>query len=126
MQKGKLLGLLTAALLPVQCFGAASVESFDLRSAQDLVDLCAVSADDPMAEAAHGFCYGFLSGVGGYHRAINAGKDSRPFFCLPAERVSRIEAANKYVAWSRGHPQYLGEAPVDNLIRFAVATWPCK
>ena len=126
MRKATVAGLLTAALLPLQSYGAASVESFNLRSAQDLVDLCALSADDPMAEAAHGFCYGFLSGAGSYHRAINAGNESRPLFCLPAETVSRVEAANGYVAWSRENPQYLDEAPVDNLIRFAVATWPCR
>lgn len=80
MQKAKLVGLLTVALLPLQSYGEASVESFDLRTARDLVDLCAVYADDPMVDAAHGFCYGFLSGAGGYHQAINAGKDSRPLF----------------------------------------------
>ena len=126
MQKLKVLGLLAAVLLPFHSFGAASPESFSLRSAQYLVDLCSVSPDDPMAEAALGFCYGFLSGAGGYHRAITAGKNSRALFCLPAEQVSRVEAANQYVAWSRGSPQYLGEAPVDNVIRFAVATWPCE
>ena len=126
MQKAKLVGLLTVALLPLQSYGEASVESFDLRTARDLVDLCAVYADDPMVDAAHGFCYGFLSGAGGYHRAINAGKDSRPLFCLPAETPSRVEAANQYVAWSRAHPQHLDEAPIDNVIRFAVATWPCR
>jgi hypothetical protein len=126
MQRVKLLGLLTVGLLPLQSHGAASVESFDLRSARDLVDLCAVAADDPMAEAAHGFCYGFLSGAGDYHRAINAGENPRPLFCLPAKRPSRVETANRYVAWSRANPQHLDEAPVDNLIRFAVATWPCQ
>jgi hypothetical protein len=102
MQRVKLLGLLTVALLPLQSYGAASVE------------------------AAHGFCYGFLSGAGDYHRAINAGENPRPLFCLPAKRPSRVETANSYVAWSRAHPQHLDEAPVDNLIRFAVATWPCQ
>lgn len=126
MQKVKLLGFLTAALLPLQSYGAASVQSFDLRSARDLVDLCAVAADDPMAEAAHGFCYGFLSGAGAYHRAISAGENSRPLFCLPADRPSRVETADKYVVWSRANPQHLDEAAVDNLIRFAVATWPCE
>ena len=82
MRKTKLVGLLTMALLPLQSYGEASAASFDLRTARDLVDLCAVYADDPMVDAAHGFCYGFLSGAGGYHQAINAGKDSRPLFCL--------------------------------------------
>lgn len=123
----KILGtaLVTAAMLPSLIYGAASRESFSLRSAQDLVDLCAVPLGDPMVEAAHGFCYGFLSGVGGYHRAITAGGKKHPLFCLPAQRVSRVDAANMFVFWGRSHPQYLAEPAVDALIRFAVATWPC-
>jgi hypothetical protein len=35
MQETKLLGVLTAALLPLQCYGAASIESFNPRSADD-------------------------------------------------------------------------------------------
>jgi hypothetical protein len=125
MNKAVLAALAAVALLPLQSHAAATVESFNLRSAQDLVDLCAVSDDDPMVEAAHGFCYGFLSGVGGYHRAINAGANARPLFCLPAEKIPRVDAARMFVDWGRANPQYLAEAPVDALIRFAVATWPC-
>lgn len=117
--------LVAAALLPLLAYGAASRESFTLRSAQDLADLCAVPADDPMVEAAHGFCYGFLSGVGGYHRAITAGGREHPLFCLPAQPVSRVDAARMFVDWGQSHPQYLAEPAVDALVRFAVDTWPC-
>ena len=120
------MSLLTAALLPLQSYAAASVERFELRSAPDLVDLYAVAADDPMAEAAQGSCYGFLSGAAGYHRAINVGENSWPLCRLPTQRPFRVETANGYVAWSRAHPQHLDEAPADKLIRFAVAPWPCR
>jgi len=125
MRKLVATALVAAALLPLLTYAAASRESFTLRSAQDLADLCAVPSDDPMVEAAHGFCYGFLSGVGGYHRAITAGGKERPLFCLPAQRISRVEAAKMFVAWGQSHPQYLAEPAVDALIRFAVDTWPC-
>jgi len=126
MFKTLVMVLAMAAVLPLQSYAAASVDSFQLHSARDLVDLCSVPDDDPMSEAARGFCYGFLSGAGAYHRTINAGANQRPLFCLPAQPLSRVEAASKYVNWSRAHPQHLGEAALDNLIRFAVATWPCN
>ena len=128
MRKVVIAALAAATLVPLQPQAAATVEDFDLRTAQDLVDLCAVPDNDPMVEAARGFCYGFLSGAGNYHRALNAGKNAHPLFCLPKAkpRVSRAEAAAMFVDWGRAHPQYLGEAPVDALVRFAVATWPCK
>ena len=83
-------------------------------------------APDQMVEAARGFCYGFLSGVNHYHSAVNAGKRAQPLYCLPDPKPTRADAARMYVAWSRANTQYLKEAPVDNVVRFAVATWPCK
>jgi Ssp1 endopeptidase immunity protein Rap1a len=117
--------LAVLALLPFQAFAAATADTFDLRNAADLVELCDVPESDPMADASRGFCYGFLSGAGSYHRAITSGKNARPLFCPPQPRVSRAEAARLFVGWGRGNPQYLTETPVDALIRFAVVTWPC-
>jgi hypothetical protein len=116
---------LLAATLPLPSLAELSVASFDLQSARNLVDLCAVADDHPMAEAARGFCYGYLSGAGHYHRAVKAGADAQPLFCLPDRKLSRTEAAQLYVDWGRSHPEHLDEAPIDNLMRFAVATWPC-
>lgn len=125
MRKAAFAALAAAALLPIQSNAATTVEDFNLRTAQDLVDLCAVPDGDPMVEAARAFCYGFLSGAGSYHRSVNAGKKARPLFCLPEQKLSRAEGSKLFVDWARVHPQYLGEAPVDALVRFAVATWPC-
>jgi hypothetical protein len=79
-----------------------------------------------MVEAAHGFCYGFLSGAGSYHRALNAGEDAHPIYCLPKTVVSRAEVARLFVDWSLANSQYMDEPAIDTLIRFAVQTWPCK
>jgi hypothetical protein len=112
-----------AALLPLQGQAANEVE---MRTAQDLVNVCAVADDDPNVEGARAFCYGFLSGTAGYHASINAGKKAKPVYCLPEAGVTRAEGARLFVAWARANPKHLGEAPVDALMRFAAATWPCK
>ena len=126
MPKIIIAALVAAAMLPLQIRAVPSVEDFDLRAAEDLIDLCAVPDSDPMVEAARSFCYGFLSGVSHYHRAVIAGKKAQPLYCLPQSGFTRADAARMYVAWGKANPQYNKEAPVDNLIRFAVATWPCK
>jgi hypothetical protein len=126
MRKAIIAALAAAAMLPLQTRAVPSVEDFDLRAGEDLLDLCAVPDSDPMSEAARSFCYGFLSGVNHYHRAISAGKNARPLYCLPETGLTRASVASMYVNWGRANPQYMKEAPVDNLVRFAVATWPCK
>jgi hypothetical protein len=119
--------LAAAALLPRHSNAARSVEDFDLRTAEDLIDLCAVPEGEPMVEVARSFCYGYLSGVATYHRAINAGRRVKPLFCLPPKKKpSRAETAELYVAWGRANPQHMKETPIDSVIRFAMATWPCK
>jgi len=30
-----------------------------------------------------------------------------------------------FVGWAKQNSQYLGERPVDSLMRFATAQWPC-
>jgi len=125
MRKALIAALAAGALLPLQTFARATADTFDLRNAADLVDLCDVPEGEPMADASRSFCFGFLSGAAGYHRAITSGANSRPLFCPPQPRITRAEAARLFVAWGRANPQYLTEAPVDALIRFAVATWPC-
>jgi hypothetical protein len=123
MRKAGLAALAMAALLPMQVQAANEVE---MRTAQDLVNVCAVPDDDPNVEGARAFCYGFLSGTASYHASINAGKKAKPLYCLPEGGVSRAEGARLFVAWARANSKHLGEAPVDGLMRFAAATWPCK
>lgn len=125
MRNVVITALAAAALLPMPVLAAATADSFELRNAGDLVELCDTPASDGMAEASQSFCYGFLSGAASYHQAINGGKNPHPLFCPPQPRVSRSEAARLFVGWGRSNPQYLSEPPVDALMRFAVATWPC-
>jgi hypothetical protein len=119
------VALCTFALWPGLSHAGATRESFDLRNAQDLVDLCAVPEGDPMHEAARGFCYGFLSGAGAYHRAVAPTAKDKPLFCVPDPRPTREEAAKKFVAWAEAQAEHMQEPPIDALLRFATDTWPC-
>lgn len=101
---------------------AGEPKNFSLESAQDLVNLCALTEQDPMMEAGRSFCYGFISGAYHYHRAIHPEGDS---ICLPEPRPTRAEVAAQWVAWAQANAETLQESPVDSLFRFASTTWPC-
>jgi hypothetical protein len=126
MRKLIVLALAAAVVLPLQLQAGVTRATLDLKTAQDLVDLCSVADTDANFEGARGFCYGFMSGAGHYHRAVNASSKSKPLFCMSDPKPSRAEAAKLYVDWARANPKYLSDEPVDALMRFAAATWPCK
>lgn len=116
--------LLALSLVPAAAH-AAGRESFQLRNAQDLIDLCGTPEGEPMAEAARGFCYGFLAGAYQHALAVAGGVPEKTGVCLPDPRPSRAEVARQLVAWGNAHPQHMGESAVDALFRFGHATWPC-
>jgi len=125
MRKAFFAALAAAAVLPAQ-LNATTAADLELRTAGDLMNICGTADNDPLFEGASGFCYGFLSGTAHYHRSANAGKKGKPLYCLPEGGVSRADAAARFVAWGRANPQFMSEPPVDGLMRFAAATWPCK
>ncbi len=126
MRKLIVAAFAAAAVLPLQLQAGVTGATLELNTAQDLVDLCSLTDADPNFEGARGFCYGFMSGAGHYHRSANAGKKAKPLYCLPEPKPSRSEAAKLFIDWARANPQFMSEPPVDGLMRFAAATWPCK
>jgi hypothetical protein len=112
------LALLSSAAL------AAGPEDFYVRNAQDLVDLCTVTEQEPIkAEAIH-FCHGFASGAWQYHLAQADGPQGRRLVC-PPESATRNEALTGFVEWSARHPERMGEPAVEALFRFLIERWPC-
>lgn len=105
---------------------AVTQDSFLVRTAADLVELCSAGEGDPLRVAAIHFCEGYVVGVSQYHQAERAGSGGRPLYCLPNPPPTRDDAIRMFVAWARSNPQYMSERPVDALIRFAATTWPCK
>ncbi len=122
--------LMVGAAALLLAAGAASAdvtrENFLLRTTGDLVALCSVSRSDPNAVAAIHFCEGYYLGLD--HFAELTGRPFRNTLYCPPDglKVSRDQVAAMVVEYHRKNPQYASEAPVEGIMRWAAATWPCK
>ena len=121
--------LMGAAVLALAA-GAASAQvtekNFVLRTTSDLVALCGVTQNDPNAIAAIHFCEGYLLGLD--HFAEVTGRPFRGTLYCPPEglNMSRDEVVARLVTWHRQNPGPAGEGPLDGIVRWAAANWPCK
>lgn len=117
-----------AALLIVAGAASAQVtkQNFMLRTTGDFVALCGVSRDDPNAAAAIHFCHGYYVGVD--HSAEILGRPLRNVLYCPPEglTLTRDQVLARVVAYHRQNPQFAAEAPIEGIIRWATAAWPCK
>jgi hypothetical protein len=116
--------LFVFCLWPMQS-AAVTRETFLVRTTQELVDLCTAPETDPLHAAAIGFCFGYVIGAYHYYMAEQAGPDMKPMFCLPEPQPERRQAVQMFVGWAKQNSQYMGERPVDSLMRFATWQWPC-
>jgi len=101
-------------------------ENFLLQTTGDLVALCSVTRDDPNAIAAIHFCQGYYVGLD--HYAAVTGRAFRNRLYCPPEglKLTRDQVIAMLVDYHRKNPQYASEPPFDGILRFAMATWPCK
>jgi Rap1a immunity proteins len=106
--------------------GAVTDKDFLVETTENLLNLCTVSANDPLHREAIHMCEGYLVGAYDYHIAENSGPGGQPLVCLPKPEPSRNEAVAMYVAWVKAHPQYLKDSPVETEFRFLIEKWPCK
>jgi hypothetical protein len=117
------------ALWPLQAgaqdAGTADTGDFAVETGQDLLDLCSVDASNSLYAEAVQFCAGFLEGMKHYHDRMSAGPEVEPIVCAPSD-LTLEGAIDMYVAYARANPQFLDEDPADNVIRAAMATWPCS
>jgi hypothetical protein len=114
-----------AVLAPAHARAVVNEDEFRVRTAQDLVDLCGVSASDPHALEAIHFCHGFVSGAWQYYLSSISGPDGVKIVCPPDPPPTRNEAVGMFVAWSHDHPEYMGDPAVDTLFRWATSKYPC-
>lgn len=116
------------ALLPLQAGaqqdGKADLGDFELDTAQNLLDLCSADPNDALYAEALQFCYGFLEGMAHYHDRLAAGPEVDPIVC-PTGQVTREDFVQMYIGFAQSNPQFLDEDPADNVIRAAIASWPC-
>jgi hypothetical protein len=115
------------ALWPLQAGaqdGVADLDDFAVDTAQDLVDLCAVDSSNSLHNEALQFCYGFFEGMIHYHDRL-VGPESKPIVC-PTGQVTRQDVVDMYLAFAQANPQFMDEDPADNVMRAAIAEWPCS
>ncbi|MGH6899531.1 MAG: Rap1a/Tai family immunity protein [Geminicoccaceae bacterium] len=115
------------ALWPLQAGaqdGTADLGDFAVDTAQDLLDLCSVDASNSLYIEALQFCYGFLEGMAHYHDRL-VGPESDPIVC-PTGQVTRQDMVDMYIAFAQANPQFMDEDPADNVVRAAIAEWPCS
>jgi hypothetical protein len=118
--------LLAAALLPPGLAGAVTDEDFEVKSTQNLMNLCTASGDDLRQKEAIHFCHGYLVGAYAYYVAENSGPEGKRLVCFTDSPPSRNEALAMFLEWVKTHPQYMGEKPVETEFRFLMEKWPCK
>ena len=104
---------------------AAAPQDRHVTTTGDLIELCSVSADDPLYEAAMGFCLGYIDAALDYHAALTAGPKFDPLTCPPTT-VSREQVVVVVVEWSKSNAQHQsGEAPVTGVMRAVSEKRPC-
>jgi hypothetical protein len=104
--------------------GVADLDDFAVDTARELVDLCAADPSNPLHVEALQFCYGFFEGMIHYHDRL-VGPDIKPIVC-PTGTVTRQDVVDMYLAFAQANPQFMDEDPADNVMRAAIAKWPCS
>jgi hypothetical protein len=118
--------LFVAILVPSGFAMAVTEEDFKVSTTQNLLNLCTVSASDPLAKEAIHFCHGFLIGAYAYYLNDTSGPDSKKLFCMPDPEPSRNEAIAMFLKWSKARPQLMDKPAVEAEFMFLIETWPCK
>jgi outer membrane protein assembly factor BamB len=116
------------ALWPLQAgaqdAGPADTGDFAVETGHDLLDLCSADPSNSLYAEALQFGAGFVEGMKHYHDRMSAGPEVEPIVCAPSD-LTLEGAIDMYVAYARANPQFLDEDPADNVVRAALATWPC-
>jgi hypothetical protein len=105
---------------------AVDQTDFEVKTTQNLLNLCTAASGDPNYQAAIHFCHGYLVGAYAYYEAHHGSNKAKHLFCFPDPPPSRNNAIVMFVEWAKAHPQYMNENPVDTEFRFLIEQWPCK
>ena len=101
-----------------------SLEDFELRTGQDLLDMCTLGPSHPDYPVAHAYCVGFIEGAGQLHDALAAGPNFDRLVC-GTENVTLEDVVTVYANYAVANPQHMKESAIDSLVRAAAAKWPC-
>ena len=103
---------------------ALTTDDFELASAKELVTICTLNRAHPNYRTAKGFCYGYISGGGHFHREISRDPEFNAIIC-PGDKVTHDDVVKVFVDFTRDNPQYLDKPAMDVLFRAAGNKWPC-
>lgn len=132
-KKGGLI-VKTAASILVLCLlwvlpavaGTFEETDFEVKTTEDLIDLCSAPPEHPLYAQAMAFCHGYLVGAYQYYEAESSGPKGIKLVNMPNPPPTRNEAIKMFVEWAKAHPQYMKEKPVETEFRFLMEKWPCK
>jgi hypothetical protein len=105
---------------------AVSEKDFEVQTTQQLLNLCTASPGGPLYQQALNFCHGYLVGAYKYYEAAHSGPKAPKLVCLPNPPPSRSNSIEMFIEWTKAHPQYWNEPPVETEFRFLIEKWPCN
>jgi hypothetical protein len=115
--------ILVVALMISGVAAAADTNTFQVRTANDLVSVCSLTPEDPLYRNAMGFCHGVLFGAYAYFDSTVSAENR--FVCAPNPTPTRAAVMNGFVTWAKSNSQYMNDLPVDTLFRYLAETYPC-
>ncbi|MEM7025392.1 MAG: Rap1a/Tai family immunity protein [Pseudomonadota bacterium] len=115
------LGILIAPWTAWGVTDGYSLDDYQLKTSEDLLDICSLPASDPGHWEARGFCIGYFTGGIDLHVALGLPRIS----CAPGD-VTRSDAIQVFIDFAKANPQYLSERPMDTVFRAVQAKWPCS
>ena len=109
--------------------GGKSIESltsddYELGSAKELLTICTLDRAHPSFNTAKGFCYGYISGGGHFHREISRDPEFEAIAC-PGQDVTHDDVVKVFVTFAQENPQYMEQPAMDVLFRAVGTKWPC-
>ena len=103
---------------------ALTTDDFELGSAKELVTICTLNRAHPSYNTAKGFCYGYVSGGGHFHREISRDPEFEAIAC-PGQDVTHDDVVQVFVTFAQENPQYMEQPAMDVLFRAVGTKWPC-
>jgi hypothetical protein len=124
MTKTSVLAVAILALSALPAAAETTADNFRAETTRDFANLCSTPASSEYYTEARQFCYGYIAGATQLYFALLGPKGIDPIAC-PGDGVTRDQAIDVFLAWTKRHPDLLTERPIQGLMRAAVEQWPC-
>jgi hypothetical protein len=113
------------ALLLGTAAQAADDRNGRLDTTDELVTACSEPADAPDRDLYTAFCHGYMVGVYHFAEALARGPDPVRLVCVGDPKPDVASATQAFVAWAKANPQHAADPPVESVMRWAMAAYPC-